>query len=205
MDFEARQSKKSAIINIDENNHATLNEKLKTANSIFCFCHGYFEPNSPLDSGLQLADANLTLADIIAHFTLKNCRLVTLAACETGLTEFKNTDDEYIGLPSGFLLAGSTNVVSSLWPVNAVATALLMITFYEELQKQPNIAIALNTAQRWLRDTTTQGFQERIKTLPVPLLLQKEFGKYFENQGVNIKPFESPYYWSAFCIIGKGV
>ena len=181
------------------------NHELLTTNNIFFFCHGDYKQNSPLDSGLQLADENLTLADIITHFSLKNCRLVTLSACETGVTNFDKGSDEYIGLPNGFLLAGSTNVVSSLWSVKAVATALLMITFYEELQKQPNIAIALNTAQRWLRDTTTQEFQERVKTLPVPLLLREKFFKYFENQGANTKPFESPYYWSAFCIIGKGV
>ncbi|MEH1796159.1 CHAT domain-containing protein, partial [Nostoc sp.] len=132
------QANKSAILlGINENIHnVTLNEKLLKANCAFFFCHGYFNFASPQDSGLQLADGNLTLADIITHFKLENCRLVTLSACETGLTDFTSTSDEYIGLPSGFLLAGSTNVVSSLWTVSATATALLMIKFYEELQQQ---------------------------------------------------------------------
>ncbi len=112
----------------------TIHEKLLQANCIFFFCHGYFNPSSPLDSGLDLADESLTLTDIIAHLKLENCRLVTLSACETGLTDFQNASDEYIGLPSGFLLAGSTNVVSSFWAVSATATALLMMKFYEELQ-----------------------------------------------------------------------
>ncbi|WP_392482487.1 CHAT domain-containing protein [Nostoc sp. C110] len=81
------QAKKSAILlGINENIHnVTLNEKLLKANCAFFFCHGYFDFASPQDSGLQLADGNLTLADIITHFKLENCRLVTLSACETGL------------------------------------------------------------------------------------------------------------------------
>ncbi|MEH1965611.1 CHAT domain-containing protein [Nostoc sp.] len=131
--LKQEQANKSAILlGINENPHnVTLHEKLLKANCAFFFCHGYFNFASPQDSGLQLADGNLNLADIITHFKLENCRLVTLSACETGFTDITSTSDEYIGLPSGFLLAGSTNVVSSLWTVSATATALLMIKFYE--------------------------------------------------------------------------
>ena len=203
------QAKKSAILlGINENIHnVTLNEKLLKANCAFFFCHGYFNFASPQDSGLQLADENLTLADIITHFKLDNCRLVTLSACETGLTDFTSTSDEYIGLPSGFLLAGSTNVVSSLWTVSATATALLMIKFYEELQQQSNIVLALNTAQRWLRDTTVKGFQNWLINSSLSLGCKIYLNKYFaaNHENALTKPFESPFYWAAFCNIGKGV
>ncbi|MEH2126424.1 CHAT domain-containing protein [Nostoc sp.] len=202
------QAKKSAIICINENPHnVTLHEKLLKANCAFFFCHGYFNSASPQDSGLQLADGNLTLADIITYFKLENCRLVTLSACETGFTDFTSTSDEYIGLPSGFLLAGSTNVVSSLWTVSATATALLMIKFYEELQQQSNIVLALNTAQRWLRETTVKGFQGWLNNCSLSLVWQTQLNQYFDDKHDNAstKPFESPFYWAAFCNIGKGV
>ncbi|MEH2427371.1 MAG: CHAT domain-containing protein, partial [Nostoc sp.] len=203
------QANKSAILlGINENIHnVTLNEKLLKANCAFFFCHGYFNFASPQDSGLQLADGNLTLADIITHFKLENCRLVTLSACETGLTDFTSTSDEYIGLPSGFLLAGSTNVVSSLWTVSATATALLMIKFHEELQQQSNIVLALNTAQRWLRDTTVKGFQDWLINSSLSWGYKIYLKKYFATNHENAltKPFESPFYWAAFCNIGKGV
>ncbi|WP_341525801.1 CHAT domain-containing tetratricopeptide repeat protein [Nostoc sp. UHCC 0302] len=203
------QAQKSAILlGINENIHnVTLHEKLLKANCAFFFCHGYFNFASPQYSGLQLADGNLTLADIITHFKLENCRLVTLSACETGLTDFTSTSDEYIGLSSGFLLAGSTNVVSSLWTVDAHATALLMIKFYEELQQQNNIVLALNTAQRWLRDTAVKGFQDWLINSSLSwgykIYLNKYFAANYEN--ALTKPFESPFYWAAFCNIGKGV
>ncbi|MEC4885948.1 MAG: CHAT domain-containing protein, partial [Scytonema sp. PMC 1070.18] len=201
---------KLAIIDMNENNHnVTLNEELLKANCIFFFCHGYFRPDSPLDSGLQLADGNLILADIITHFKLEHCRLVTLSACETGITDITSRSDEYIGLPSGFLLAGSTNVVSSLWTVSATATALLMIKFYEELQQQSHIVLALNTAQGWLRNTTITGFQDWLKNSSLSIVLQIELEKYLtqmaKEKGAYTKPFESPFYWSAFHCIGKGV
>lgn len=200
-------AKKSKILCCNQKT-TTLHEKLLAAHCVLFFCHGYFDFDSPLDSYLLLADDKLSLADIIAHFDLKSCRLVTLSACETGLPQI-TLSDEYLSLPYGFLLAGSTNVVSTLWPVSATATALLIIRFYDELKQQSNIALALNTAQRWLRDTTVQGFQEWIVRSQLDRVWQRELRKYFNeiqtNQGVNAKPFEQPYYWAAFCAIGKGV
>ncbi|NER27165.1 MAG: tetratricopeptide repeat protein [Symploca sp. SIO1C4] len=203
------KAKKSAILCREENgDKITLSESLLRANCLFFFCHGYFNWASPLDSGLQLADENLTLADIITHFNLKNCRLVTLSACETGISEL-SISDEYISLPYGFLLAGSTNVVSSLWAVNATATALLMIEFYQQLQQQNNIAVALKNAQCWLRDTTAQGFQDWLEQSQLNIVWKTQLGKYFQSiaaeEGETHQPFENPYYWAAFCAIGKGV
>jgi CHAT domain-containing protein len=199
-----KQAKKSAIFSTEQITSADL---LK-ANSVLFFCHGNFEFTSPWNSGLQLADESLTLADIINHLKLDNCRLVTLAACETGLIDPTNTSDEYIGLPSGLFLAGSTNVVSSLWVVKAKVTALLMIKFYQELQEQNNIVLALNTAQRWLRDTTAKGFLNWLSNSSLTLGWQTRLSRYFAkiatDEGEDVKPFASPYYWSAFCAIGKG-
>ena len=210
--LKKEQAQKSAII--------PNNENLTKANNLFFFCHGSFNSYSPLDSGLQLADEVLTLADIITHIKLENCRLVTLAACETGMTETgmtetgitdftKNPSDEYIGLPSGFLLAGSTNVVSSLWEVHDQATALLMVKFYEELQHENNLVLALRNAQIWLRDTNILGFKQWLPDSSLDADWKEDLKEYFskeeQEQGSNVQIFASPFYWSAFCAIGKGV
>ncbi len=208
--LKKEQANKLAILSTEKKaNQEMTNVDLLKANSVFFFCHGNFNFDSPLESSLQLADGNLTLAEIINHLKLENCRLVTLAACETGMIDFTNTSDEYIGLPGGFLLAGSNNVVSSLWVVEAKATALLMIRFYQELQEQHNIVLALNTAQCWLRDTTAKGFLDWLSNSSLTLGWQKRLSRYFAkiatDEGEDVKPFASPYYWSAFCAIGKGV
>ena len=187
-------------------------DKLQAANCLLFFCHGKFNWDSPLDSGLSLAnDELLTLEEIIGKFNLKNCRLVTLSACETGAIDIGNNSDEYIGLPFGFLLAGSTNVVASLWSVSATATALLMAKFYQELQQpQANITVALKTAQNWLRQTTVAGFREWLSHSQFSIASQeqlkiKHLNKIEEEKGATYQPFSNPYYWAAFCVIGKGV
>jgi len=187
-------------------------DKLQAANCLLFFCHGKFNWDSPLDSGLSLAnDELLTLEEIIGKFNLKNCRLVTLSACETGAIDIGNNSDEYIGLPFGFLLAGSTNVVASLWSVSPTATALLMAKFYQELQQpQANITVALKTAQNWLRQTTVAGFREWLSHSQFSIASQeqlkiKHLNKIEEEKGATYQPFSNPYYWAAFCVIGKGV
>ncbi|NER24230.1 MAG: CHAT domain-containing protein [Symploca sp. SIO1C2] len=199
---------KSALLPVDDTAKiVTQHEKLATAHCLLFFCHGYFNSDLPLNSGLELADGNLTVAEIIAHFRLENCRLVTLSACETGIPDFK-ISDEYTSLPYGFLLAGSTNVVSSLWKVDATATALLMTKFYEELEQQDNITLALRNAQFWLRDSTVESFQawlNKSKLSPIwQDILKRDFEQWEEEIGKTGKRFNSPSYWSAFCVVGKG-
>lgn len=125
-------------------------------------CHGTYNWQDILRSGLYLAGDNrkpsLTLAKIISGLDLSATRLVTLSACETGLTEFEQTPDEYIGLPAGFLQAGAPGVVSTLWAVDDLSTSLLIGRFYQyHIQDRLSSARALRQAQKWLRDKITWG------------------------------------------------
>ncbi|QNH59145.1 CHAT domain-containing protein [Limnospira indica] len=186
-------------------------ELLRQTHHLYFSCHAAFNPNSPLDSGLLLADGVLTLENIIAKLNLSNCSLVTLSACETGQVAVDRTD-EYISLSSGFILAGSPSVLVSLWSVNQVSTALLLIRTYELLQQQPGqLAQSLQKAQKWLRETTVSGFEQWRQECPLfsdewRNELQLIFAQMGENQeeGVNHRPYQSPYHWAAFCIVGEG-
>ncbi|MDF2210651.1 CHAT domain-containing protein [Arthrospira platensis NCB002] len=186
-------------------------ELLSQIHHLFFSCHASFNPNSPLDSGLQLADGVLTLENIIANLNLNNCSLVTLSACETGQVAL-DTTDEYISLSSGFILAGSPSVLVSLWSVNEVSTALLLIRTYELLQQQPGqLAQSLQGAQKWLRETTVSGFEQWRQQCPLFSEEWREELKYDfaqmgqnEEEGTNSRPYQSPYHWAAFCIVGQG-
>jgi len=181
---------------------------LSLAHCVHFACHGEFNFESPLESALKLAnEERLTLADIFG-LSLNQCRLVTLSACETGLTDPTSISDEYIGLPSGFLYAGCANVVSSLWTVNQVSTAFLMIKFYKNLKKnQISVAKALNDAQRWLRDATLQKLLDWITQLnlneDVMKQLKDGMDELEEFYYLDEKPYNDPYYWAAFCAIGQ--
>ncbi|MBD1940380.1 CHAT domain-containing protein [Microcoleus sp. FACHB-68] len=150
-------------------------------------------------------EKSLTLQEIFASVDLPVCRLVTLSACETGLTDATKLVDEYIGLPSGFLYAGSLSVVSSLWSVNDFATTILMIKFYEELRTESNISLALKNAQYWMRTISSKKIIEWMKN---DLKLDKKSSEKIQlgllvELGDKPLPFSDPQYWAAFCAIGK--
>ncbi|MEH2067144.1 MAG: CHAT domain-containing protein [Nostoc sp.] len=204
-----------------------VSEKLASSHCLHFACHGTFDLKSPVESALLLAeyksehkssakdqqleeDGRLILREIF-QLTLDQCRLVTLSACETGMVDPDSISDEYIGLPSGFMFAGSPNVVASLWRVDDISTAFLMSKFYENLTEhrqkpsQPEegaVAIALNQAQCWLRDVTNTELKQRMENLPLSSTNKVNLNRFF-NQYDNEKPFYKPYYWAAFCAIGK--
>ncbi|QIZ73661.1 CHAT domain-containing protein [Oxynema aestuarii AP17] len=196
-----------------QRNNATkatfLAKDLSQTHHLFFSCNAEFNPNSPLDSGLQLADGILTLEEIIASLNLSECSLVTLSACESGQVALDQTD-EYISLSSGFILAGSPSILVSLWFVDEVSTALLLIKTYETLQQHPGqLAIALKTAQIWLRDTTVAGFQDWVQKCPLLGDWRDALAEFFQNlgqneKGINDRPYKSPYHWAAFCVVGQG-
>jgi CHAT domain-containing protein len=111
-------------------------------------CHGQFDPDKPLNSGLLLAKGDkgsgfLSLGDL---YSLRlHANLVTLSACETGLGKISNGDD-VVGLTRGFLYDGCQTIVASLWEVDDQATSYLMEQFYADLKKGNKLE-ALRQAQ----------------------------------------------------------
>jgi CHAT domain-containing protein len=187
---------------------------LRVAHCVHISCHGSFNFMSPLESALVLADAYtdkyldlekcLILGEIFG-LDLSQCRLVTLSACETGLTDPTSLSDEYIGLSSAFLYAGSLSVVSSLWAVNDLSTAFLMIKFYQNLWAGASVAVALNQAQLWLRDVTSEKLkrwieENRLMLSPTHKINIRRLMSWFED---DEQPFREPFYWAAFCAVGQ--
>ncbi|MDR3641581.1 MAG: CHAT domain-containing protein [Humidesulfovibrio sp.] len=102
--------------------------------------HGEFDPVNPLFSALKLAgtkkeaDGDLEAAEI---FDLKiNADLIVLSACQTGLGKV-TSGDEVQGMNQAFLYAGTHALISSLWRVSDISTAMLMKQFYREYQIRP--------------------------------------------------------------------
>jgi CHAT domain-containing protein len=148
----------------------------------------------------------LTLEEIF-NLRLSKCSLVTLSACETGLTDIRDSTDEYIGLPSGFFYAGATSIISTLWAVNDVSTAILMIRFYEIFLSEirPPVAIALRESQLWLRSLTVKALQEWVEASKLLSSEHKEVIKKQYKRGYkqDYQPYEKPIYWAAFCATGQ--
>jgi CHAT domain-containing protein/tetratricopeptide (TPR) repeat protein len=90
----------------------------------------------------------LPLKEVFSTMDLSTTELVVLSACESGLVSFGGKSDEFVGLPGGFLRAGASNVIASLWVVDDRATAYLMENFYRNLfEYKLSPAKALRKAQ----------------------------------------------------------
>ena len=99
--------------------------------------HGIVDRKHPRLSGLLLMrregsaeDGVLRLGEI--YNLPLNADLVVLSACETGLGQLARGEG-VIGLTRGFLYAGASSVLVSLWQVADVTTAALMADFYREV------------------------------------------------------------------------
>ena len=128
----------------DQATVAALRAQAPAADVLHLACHGQFRPDNPLFSSLRLADGWLTVRD--AYGLDLNCGLVTLSACETGVSAIA-PGDELIGLARGFFSAGAPSLLVSLWTVDDESTAKLMASFYTRLRAGENPAAALRHAQ----------------------------------------------------------
>ena len=145
---------------------------------------------------------------VLVHFLVHILQQL-LSACETGITDSRSLGDEYIGLPSGFIYAGASAVISSLWPVSDLATSILMIKLYQNLkQDSQHVDVALNQAQQWFRNLTIPEFDEVLLTLEPKLKKlrpgQRAIAKALieKAKARGDKPFSHPYYWAAFTVTG---
>ena len=105
--------------------------------------HAIFRPDNPMFSYIELADDRLNMLDIL-HLKL-NADLVVLSACESGRGLLRG--GEYLCLPYAFLMAGSRLVLATHWPVDDLATSLLMSKFYQNLADGHSFNQALRQAQ----------------------------------------------------------
>ncbi|MDQ6906023.1 MAG: CHAT domain-containing protein [Chloroflexota bacterium] len=114
--------------------------------------HGSFVAESPLDSGIVLADGVLTAREIMAQRLQAD--LVVLSGYETGMTGSLG-GEEMVGLAQAFLHAGARSVLVSLWRVDDPATAAFMVDFYRAYRAGHDKANALGQAVAHVRSVAS--------------------------------------------------
>jgi CHAT domain-containing protein len=106
--------------------------------------HGEARLDNPIFSHLLQADGLLQMSDVF-HLPLSGA-LVTLSGCETGRPAVTR-GDEVLGLSHGFIHAGASTVIHSLWRVADAPASEQMIAFYTALQAGAGPCAALRAAQ----------------------------------------------------------
>jgi len=120
--------------------------------------HGLLDPKRPENSGLVLSTVNRDGQEQNGFVGLQDIYglrapvdLVVLSACQTALGKDVRGEG-LLGLTRGFMYAGASSVVASLWKVDDEATAELMRQFYTNmLQKGMTPADGLRQAQNSIR------------------------------------------------------
>ncbi|MEM7534830.1 MAG: CHAT domain-containing protein, partial [Chloroflexota bacterium] len=120
------------------------------ADIIHLAVHGDYNPINPLFTNIQLVpddehDGRLDVHELY-NIDLSESNLAVLSACDTSLGVINN-GEEIIGLTRAFIYAGTPAVMTTLWPIDDMASATLMESFYTHWQTGMTAAEALRSAQ----------------------------------------------------------
>jgi CHAT domain-containing protein/tetratricopeptide (TPR) repeat protein len=167
--------------------------------------HFVFKPGDDSQSYLLLAGKDeggagfhLTVADFRdnRNLTLRHTDLLTLSACETGMSGSAGNGREVDGLGTTAQLKGAKAVISTLWPVNDASTGQLMGDFYK----------------RWAEGAGKVTKVEALRKAQLDLLLgqvkPKAGGNGRGSVMENLTPdapsgYAHPYYWAPFVLMGN--
>jgi CHAT domain-containing protein/Tfp pilus assembly protein PilF len=147
-----------SALDFEASRAAAMSPQLADYRIVHFATHGLLNSEHPELSGLVFSlvdqkgaaqDGFLELQDVY-NMSLP-VDMVVLSACASGLG--KEIDGEgIIGLTRGFMYAGATRVVASLWNVDDLATAELMRRFYDAMQQQglpPSAALRQAQTGMW--------------------------------------------------------
>ena len=168
--------------------------------------HFVLQPGDDSQSYLLLAGKDsggtgyhLTVADFRdnQNLSLIDTELLTLSACETGVSSLASNGREVDGLATTAQLKGAKAVLSTLWPVNDSSTGELMADFY----------------RRWADGGGKVTKVEALRQAQLDLLLGKSTSasaaneRGFSMEGANELPlphgFSHPFYWAPFVLMGN--
>ena len=127
--------------------------------------HAFCDPIHPERSAIVLSSAavepsaergKFSDGALIHEYEIQSmpirAEMVVLSACETGIGK-ELAGEGTLSLARAFRVAGVSNIVSSLWKVDDLATKEIMVKFYEHLAEGMGKADALAEAKRWYRRT----------------------------------------------------
>lgn len=170
--------------------------------------HFVLQPGDDSQSYLLLAGKDsegtgyhLTVADFRdnQNLGLTDTELLTLSACETGVSSLASNGREVDGLAATAQLKGAKAVLSTLWPVNDRSTGELMADFY----------------RRWTGGGGKVTKVEALRDAQLDLLRGKSTvasgtnsrGVISEDPDANKPPstagFSHPFYWAPFILMGN--
>lgn len=167
--------------------------------------HGLVRADAPTLSCVALAGMDeLTVADLIG--LRLDADVVVLSACDTGRGDVTLGGD-VVGLVRGLMAAGARHAVVSLWPVDDVATSVLMDVLAAELAHGAGVADALSRASRAVRTMSVEARAGAVtpdgpKPVPGPSGLRRSARDARPQANLSEPGDEHPYWWAPFVHVG---
>ena len=167
---ELKKGSIKKVVSLSDQNaskQAFLNLTDKKLNILHIATHGAYMPQKGMSdqeamsssilafAGANLDEQGIVTAAEVAKMNLRECDLVALSACETGLGKLGT--DGVFGLQRGFKNAGVHTLLMSLKNVYDTSTAELMISFYRYLMAGVSKREALKKAQQ---DVRAKGYKD---------------------------------------------
>jgi CHAT domain-containing protein len=143
-----------------------------------------------------------------------SARLVVVSACQSAQSTIAGLQHEQLSIATAMLAAGSACAIASLWPVDDLATALLMTRLYHELLVVDSAPPrALRAAQVWLRDLSEEEEKRFLDRHPK---LAAEYARRIaardppgrrgqQRAGASPtsgRPYAHPQFWAPFIAVG---
>lgn len=183
--------------------------------------HGYFDPDSTDTSlyssclvfaGIKnwyqtgqislLYGNGLLTADEVSHMDLSSTKLVVLSSCLSGMNDVQFNAGFY-GMVSALSAAGVKYVISNLWSVNDLASAVFMDAFYYYYANGWNEPpIALSKARDYLKNATIDELRRQGWFHPTTYQMldteSRNFLYALEQKNGKLKPFRNESFWGGF-------
>ncbi|MBD2451427.1 CHAT domain-containing protein [Nostoc sp. FACHB-152] len=151
-------------------NYRQLIQKVQVIHSSH---HARSRLDNPLESVLILGDGYITLSQLLTpSWRTPQLEDVFLSCCETGLGVTEITDD-ILTLSTSFLCAGAKSVISTLWAVDDLATALFSVFYYQSRHQGNKRLQSIRQAQFELRTLTGETLTTIYKPKLSYFLTQK--------------------------------
>lgn len=159
-------------LDFDANRSMALSPELSHYRILHFATHGFIDNNHPELSGLVFSLVDRRGRPQIGFVGLQDIynmnipvNLVVLSSCSTALGA-EIHGEGLIGLTRGFMYAGASRVIASLWQVDDVATAELMRRFYDSMERHrisPSAALrqaqtSMSEEKRWSDPYYWAGF-----------------------------------------------
>jgi hypothetical protein len=185
--------------------HAVINEGVPARSAAILTQAGLPDPLDQALNHKPVYDGRLSVREIQRGWEL-NAELVTLSACETALGR-DSGGEGFVGFTQALLISGARSVCLSLWKVDDQATALLMKRFYQnwlgkrsDLDKPLSKAAALREAKQWLRRLDTEDVKGELDQITRGGKEARPKSK--SPRPTAVHPFERPYFWAGFILVG---